>query len=237
MKRIMALLMAVATLLVMATPTGAAAGNWTRPLSDWLDAQQAVLDPTMPVELGPVSFFEPSSGEQILADMDGRVAMWVVANGGANYAPQLSGKVHERLLPDGRSLVTVFVQFRNAITYIWLDENNFADFPNGPELFGYRASEIAEGSPAALGDGHFKISFTHTDPGGPLPLLEQLAFAPEEGQEITSVALHASARGALREASGYPEGTPGKGGTQQIGFRPNGDGFPVEWVKYRPVGG
>jgi hypothetical protein len=237
MRRLSALLLAAALLLLAAAPTTAAAGAWTRPVSDWLDAQQ-VLDTSIAVELSEVSFYEPSSGEQYIADMDGRIAAWVTANGGALYEPDLSGSVHERLLPDGRSLVTVRVRFSSAITYIWLDENDFADFPNGPELFGHRASEIADGAPATLGQGMFSITFTNPVPGGPLPLLEQLAFAPEEGQEIISVTFSASARGPLREASGYPEGTPGMGATQQIGVfqASTPDGYPVEWVTYRPVG-
>jgi hypothetical protein len=238
MKRLSVLATAVALILLTASP--ALAGNaWTRPLSDWLDAQQSVLDTTIPVELGPISWYEPASGENYMADMDGRVAMWVAANGGPLYEPTISGSVHERLLPDGRSLVTVQVRFDDAIGYIWLDENNFEDFPNGPELFGYRASEIAAGAEAVLGSGSFSITFISPDPGGPLPELGQLAFAPEEGQEIVTVGFHASARGPLREASGWAEGTLGQAATQQIGvFQANTpDGYPVEWVTYHPVGG
>jgi hypothetical protein len=228
------LLLAASAVPMLAAPTA-----WIRPVSDWLDAQQAVLDTTIPVELGPISWYEPSSSENYMADMDGRVAMWVAANGGPLYEPTITGSVHERLLPDGRSLVSVQLRFDHAITYIWLDENDFADFPAGPELFGYRASEIAEGATPVLGSGWFSLTFIHTDPGGPLPELNGLAFAPEEGQEIVTVRFHASARGPLRADSGYAEGTLGQAATQQVGvFQANTpDGYPVEWVTYRPVGG
>jgi hypothetical protein len=237
MKRLMSVVLVIGALV--APSTTLAAGNaGQRPFSDWLDAQQAVLDPSVAVELGPISWYEPASGENIMADMDGRVAAWVTANGGSAVAPIITGTVIERVLPDGRAEVRVNLTFRNAITYVWLDLNDFADFPNGPELFGYRASEIADGASATLGDGSFRITFLQPEPGAPLPELAQLAFAPTEGQEIISVAFHAQALGPLREASGYAEGTPGMGATQQIGVfqASTPDGYPVEWVTVKPVG-
>lgn len=237
MKRIVSVMLVIGALVAPSTTLGT--GNaGPRPFSDWLGAQQAVLDPSVAVEFGPISWYEPASAENIMADMDGRVAMWVTANGGIAVAPQISGTVIERVLPDGRAEVRVNLTFRNAITYVWLDLDNFADFPNGPELFGYRASEIVQGAPAALGDGSFRITFIQPEPGAPLPDLTQLAFAPEEGQEIISVAFHAQAHGPLRGASGYAEGTPGMGATQQIGVfqASTPDGYPVEWVSVKPVG-
>ncbi|HEX6127788.1 MAG TPA: hypothetical protein VF071_02080 [Candidatus Limnocylindria bacterium] len=238
MRRLTAVLMAIAILVMAATPALAGKAS-TRPLSDWLDAQQLVLDPMVPIELLVISWYEPDSGEQYLADMDGRVAMWVTANGGAAHMPSISGSVHERLLPDGRALVKINLRFNEAITYVWRDENNFEDFPEGPELFGYRASEIADGADPVLGDGWFSISFINPVPGGPLPELGQLAFEPDEGQEVIDVSFHAAARGPLREASGWTEGTYGQAATQQIGVFQGRtpDGYPVEWVTLHPVGG
>jgi hypothetical protein len=219
--------------LVTAMPAAAGGKASQRPLSDWINAQQAVLDPSIAIELQAVDFFDPSTGVNLIADMDGRIALWVTANGGDAYMPNLSGNVTERLLPDGRALVKVQVRYSHAITYAWQDEG---DFPNGPELFGYRASEIAAGASAALGSGFFHLTFISPNPGGPLPELGQLAFAPVEGQELVSVYFHCGADGPLREASGWPEGTPGSAATQQVGvfhasFKgATADGFPVEWV-------
>jgi hypothetical protein len=227
--------------LVMAIAAPAAAAQaYLRPLSDWLDGQQAVFDPGTPLEFQEVSWFEPSSGENYLGDIDGRAAMWVLANGGADYTPTLRGRVMERVLPDGRALVTVQVWATNAITYVWQDEG---DFPNGPELFGYRVNEIADGATPVLGSARMQVVFVNTAPGADLPDLFTLAFTPEEGQELLGVSFHGSAFGPLREASGWPEGTPGMGATQQVGLFFTGgggataDGFPVEWVTVRPSGG
>lgn len=237
MRRPLVILAALVLALVTAMPAAAAGKAGQRPLSDWIDAQQANLDPTVPVELQAVDFFDPTSGENLIADMDGRIALWVSENGGASYTPSLAGNVTERLLPDGRALVKVEVRYSKAITYSWQDEG---DFPNGPELFGYRASEIASGASAALGSGYFHLTFISPTPGGPLPDLNQLAFAPVEGQEILAVSFHNGAAGPLREASGWAEGTPGTAATQQVGvfhasFKgATGDGFPVEWVTVAP---
>ena len=237
MNRIVALALAASLLAVSAAPVGAATAT-QRPLSDWLDAQQVGVDPTVPIEFQVISWFDPSTGDNILLDLDGRVATWVAMNGGPLHMPEFQGRVTERLLADGRAEVHVRLRVTDAITYIWRDENDFIDFPEGPELFGYRASEIAAGAPAALGNAWLTLKFIHTDPGGPLPDFVLLAFDPEPGWEIISVTFHAAARGALREASGFPEGTPGIGSTQQVGLftASTPDGFPVEWVRYRPIG-
>jgi hypothetical protein len=233
MRRPVVILAALALALVTAMPAAAAGKAGQRPLSDWIDAQQAALDPTIAVEVQAVQFFDPTTGWNLIADMDGRIALWVSANGGDSYTPNLAGTVTERLLADGRALVKVEVRYAGAITYVWQDEG---DYPNGPELFGYRASEIAAGASAALGSGFFHLTFISPTPGGPLPNLDQLAFAPFEGQEILAVSFHNGADGALREASGWPDGTPGTAATQQVGvfhasFKgATGDGFPVEWV-------
>ena len=237
MRRFIAVALAAGLLTVSAVPASAATA-WQRPISDWVEAQQAFLDPTIPVELQVISWFEPGSNENYLGDMDGRVAMWVAANGGPSLMPRLSGKITERLLADGRAEVLVNLRFDSAITYGWRDENDFIDFPEGPELFGHRASEIVAGAPATLGRGVFSIRFIHTDPGGPLPELARLVFEPQPGEELLSVSFGASAFGPLREASGWAEGTPGRASTQQVGLfvASTPDGFPVEWVHYRPVG-
>ena len=214
MRRTLIVPAALLLALARATPAAAAGKAGQRPLSDWIDAQQADLDPSSAVELQAVDFFDPTTGENIIADMDGRIALWVSANGGASYAPTLRGTVTERVLADGRAVVKVVLRFSHAITYAWQDEG---DFPNGPELFGYRASEIAAGAPAALGSGFFHLAFISPTPGGPLPDLNQLAFAPVEGQEILSVSFHVSSDGPLRDASGWPDGTPGTATSQQVG--------------------
>ena len=234
MRRLSTVLAVLLLALAIAMPAVAAGKAGQRPLSDWIDAQQGTLAPSVAVELQAVDFFDPTTGENIIADMDGRIALWVSENNGASYTPNLSGTVTERLLSDGRALVRVHVRFSNAITYAWLDEG---DFPNGPELFGYRASEIAAGASAALGSGHFHLAFISPTPGGPLPDLNQLAFDPQEGQEILAVSFHVSSDGPLREASGWPDGTPGTAASQQVGvfhasFKgATADGFPVEWVR------
>lgn len=239
MRRLFSLLASLLLIMAIATPA-VAAQAYQRPFSDWLQAQQAVFDPGAPLEFQEASWFEPSSGENFFGDVDGRAAMWVLANGGADHTPTIRGSVLERVLADGRALVTVQVWATNAITYVWQDEG---DFPNGPALFGYRASEIADGATAALGSARMQVAFVNTAPGADLPELLTLAFTPEEGQELVAVSFHGSAFGPLREASGFAEGTPGMGATQQVGLFFTGgggataDGFPVEWVTVRPSGG
>jgi hypothetical protein len=68
-------------------------------------------------------------------------------------------------------------------------------------------------------------------------------FWPEEGEELTRLTFTASATGDLREASGFPEGTPGRAHCTQVELthvppgNPNWDGYPVETLSWWPVGG
>ena len=245
MRRIKLLLpsLAAATALTVAAamPVSASGHAYSRPFSDWT-AGQTPLDTASPVEFSIVWWYEAATGEALVVDMDGRVASWIDANGGQAPGPQLQGTVTERPLPDGRAEVTVTETIRGAITYGWQDVNDFADFPSGPKLFGYRAEEIAASAPAVTGKASFAITFINTAPGAPLPDFAHLAFAPDAGQEIVFSHFDSGAFGPLRSGSGYADGTRGMAATQQIGnFRTTGggataDGFPVEFVSFRPVG-
>jgi len=233
--------MTASLVILMAMPVAAAGAAHSRPFSDWTSAQTP-LDTTIPVELSVIWWYEAGSNESLIVDMDGRVAAWIVANGGQASGPRLSGTVTERVLPDGRAEVTVQETIRNAITYAWLDANDFADFPDGPKLFGYRSEEIAQGAMPALSNASFGITFIVPNPGAPLPDFAHLAFAPDPGQEIVFSHFSSVGHGPLRSGSGYADGTSGMASTEQIGnFRTSGggataDGFPVEHVSVRPSG-
>jgi hypothetical protein len=107
---------------------------------------------------------------------------------GFTLGTTFSGTVVERALPDGRAAVTVVLLTENALTFAAED-----DFVTGKLLFGSRAVEVLAGAQPALGDSQFRIAFTNTAPGAPLPDLVQLLFAPAPGQELKNYSFSAEA--------------------------------------------
>ncbi len=101
-------------------------------------------------------------------------------------------------------------------------------------IFGHRATDILDGADAALGDGVFHVKFINSMPGAPLPDLIQLFVSPEPGQEFLMVNTHFTAvsddpRARLTTTQTGLFMTSFKGAVQ--------DGFPVENISIRPLGG
>lgn len=158
-----------------------------------------------------------------------------------------SGTIIERPLRDQRAEVTVILHVQNALTWVAL-----GDFASGPVLFGQRWStagvcgDIATSglTDPVLGDYFMELVFINYAPGAPLPDLLQLFFAPNPGQEVRTMKVHAKAVGPLYNLPGIDDGTPGMASTQQVGLlykygthgKPAIDGFTVERIDLKPVG-
>ena len=88
----------------------------------------------------------------------------------------------------------------------------------------------------------FRLVFTNTGVGDPLPDLVQLLFEPLSGQEVRSISIAAAGSGTFRAAFGVPDGTPGRVQVTQTGLfmtafkGATADGFPAEHVLLRVVG-
>lgn len=159
--------------------------------------------------------------------------------GAVDLGTTTSGSVTERPLPDGRAEVQVILHTKNANTF-GISACN--DFGSDPLSFGHRPADIIAGAGAALGSGTFHVEFTIAAPGAPLPDLMQLAFAPEEGQELLMLSIYYTAFGRMHAASGYAEGTPGRLTCTQTGLfftgfhGAVGDGFPAEKIDLQATG-
>ncbi len=161
----------------------------------------------------------------------------------------MDGTVVERPLPDGRAEVSVVLHSRNV--------NACAFDPNFEFTFGYNyypPSTWPDGDEPAIGDTVLTVKFINPAPGYPLPDVIQLAICPEPFQEVLAWSFEGSAKGVLREASGYPEGTPGFLHTRQVGLiavyarlssKPwqtnpgpgaHRSGWPAEKIILQPVG-
>ena len=221
-----------------------------RPIEEFVDAQGTYcFDDGM----GGCTLFVPPAenffgwgdpAKDICAAIDyaGLANEAIVANtgGAVDLGTTTSGSVTERALPDGRAEVHVVLHTKNANTF---GQSACNDFNTDPLTFGSRPADVIAGADAALGNSTFHVKFTISEPGAPLPDLLQLAFFPEEGQELLMLSMYFTAFGTLHAPSGFAEGTPGRLTCTQTGIFFSGfhgavgDGFPAERINLQAVGG
>lgn len=235
-------------LLAGAIPAGAKGGAQIRPIEDFVERQGTYClghgyeDPCPSdawIILPPVENFigwnDPARGISASFDYAGLAD----ACAGGAFGTEMSGHISERALADGRAEVHITLHTKNALTFV-VDSL----FPEvGPLLFGQYLVEdtgncgmLPSGTEAALGSSLLHLSFINTEPGALLPDLIQVAFFPDEGQELRKLSFYGQADGLLAN------GKPGRLKVTQTGlFMTNwmgatADGFPAEKIILREVG-
>jgi hypothetical protein len=206
-----------------------------RPIEDFLEAQGTEAN-GIPAPLNSVAWADPKAELFIAVDYAGLVNQWIEEQSGGviSLGTEIEGKIIERPLPDGRAVVTVLLHTKNAFTVV----SSLYD-PLGPPLFGYHAWDVADGAEPALGESFLKWVFINDALGVPLPdLCVELVPGPTT-HEFIMLSLEAQAEGALREAFGVPDGTPGHAQTTQVGlYQPaeKSPRYPAEHIKVKVVG-
>jgi hypothetical protein len=248
-----------AVLAALITPVQAFQAK-QRPLSDFLSVQGSTscFVPPAPDQLGASSAVNKAPVRFALIDYTGLTAKLLLKYG-INLGTTVTGTVLERPLADGRALITVNLHTKNALTWATnFDPNGSSDqFNTNPLLFGWRAQDlIADPTRTpALADQHFRLVFTNTAPGAPLPDIvcinssqcPNVIAACPTGFELEFLMSQASAGGQLHALAGLgPEGTPGRLILTQTGLiQPairNGfqgalvDAFPAEAIELRAIG-
>jgi hypothetical protein len=247
--------------------TGAWAQDNQRPLSDFINAQGASMcfTPPAPDQLGWGTGANKTNGNAnltpprfALIDYTGAEAKYLLSQG-IDLGTTVAGSVRERPMADGRALVTVDLQTKNALG--WAIQNP-VDFNADPLVFGSRVLDVVAGKTPALGDSHFHVAFTNSAPAAPLPdlICVNAAFCPAAkpcppGFEIDFLQEVASISGPLH-APLAAEGTPGQLKVTQVGLNnpvtqkglppgcdpskqlcgPLWDAFPVESIDLRSIG-
>jgi hypothetical protein len=254
-----AFVLSIAVMGTLTTPVQAFQAK-QRPLSDFINAQGATscFVPPAPDQLGASSAVNKTPVRFALIDYTGLTAKFLQTFG-INLGTTVTGTVLERPLADGRALITVNLHTKNALTWATnFDPNGSSDqFNTNPLLFGWRAQDLIA-DPArqpALADQHFRVVFTNTAPGAPLPDIvcinasqcPNVIAACPVGFELEFLMSQATAKGELHAIAGLgPEGTPGRLTLTQTGLiQPaikNGfqgalaDAFPAEKVELRATG-
>lgn len=258
----MFIVIAIAVMLVSASTLAFGQGvTTTRPIADFLVRQGTFcLNPSPSCHLfrppvpnyGGWSGREPGEPNSVydrfsLVDYAGVANAWLVANGHASLGTQVTGTITERRLTNGTAEVRVNLFTTKALAFVETcvpspTAGPCPGEPPGIPLFGYTATDVLAGAPAALADSFLQFVFINPSPGAPLPDLVQLtntaAFA-----NIRLLSFRSNATGPLRSGFGVPNGTPGRSGIIQTGLlmlpRYQGavsDAFPAEVMSLRVVG-
>ncbi len=223
-----------------------------RPFGDFLATQGTFCWP----DNGGCLSFEPPAPNMIAfaevenwhlgwADYAGLQNAWIEeASGGAkSLGTVVTGTIKETALEDGRALVQLNLRAKDAL--FWVNQFQFVFDAWDPMYFGARPQEVLAGADPALGNVNMMVEFINTAPGAPIPDIVQLTFFPEPEQEIVTMRITSLAHGVLREASGYPEGTPGIAKMNEVNLNlgqpqvsnPNWDAWTVEMVWFGPQPG
>ena len=159
--------------VVAVDPTRAVAQTMKRDILEFVDAQGTFdLENDM---LGlPAQFLPPVPNFITFADPVAELAMSADYAGladatcGGFAGTTFKGQVQEKVLSDGRALVTVKLKTRNAITWV-TDGLSFSS----PVIFGSRWQDV-EGECVfdalpTLGTSDLTVTFINPEPGAPLP--------------------------------------------------------------------
>jgi hypothetical protein len=156
-------------------------GCYTRPLSDFLDAQ------------GTTSFFFPPVKDMLawtdaefvtfaLVDYAGLADKYIQAATGKSLGTKVNGRVLECPTDDGRAAISVVINTSKALGFAQsiqdLADSGF-DFLNTPTSFGVKAQDVVSGAAPALGPASFHMSFFIAAPNDPLPDI-RIAFQGDE---------------------------------------------------------
>jgi hypothetical protein len=229
--------------------TTASAGTVERSFDEWLAAQGTfcvpdgsggcfLFFPPLPNMLG---WEDNDSGTCALVDYAGLANQYIKqqSGGAIDLGTTVTGTVKERALNDGRSEITVRLQFTNALAFAVAG----CDITSGPLIFGYRTQEVLAGATPSLANGSIVFKYTTPLPGSPQggyhpQDLIEVVFFPQVGQDLAYVNFNADADGHLREASGFPDGTLGTLSIKELAlFKPKGragEPFVVHRIDVKP---
>ena len=184
-----------------------------RPISDFVSAQGKFCFPngTPPCQqfvppvanfLGWADVHRDVIGVAASIDYAGLANQYLVATYGVDLGTRTTGTIIERPLPDGRANVSVTLHTINALTWA----TSASVFPGGSPIFGVKVIENDPlggfgGATPALSRVEFRITFTNTAPGAPLPDLMQLFFAPPPGMVLGVYSFQASGSGLFCDGS------------------------------------
>ena len=108
-----------------------------------------------------------------------------------------------------RRRVTVILHTFNALSWA-IDTSAGLDWTNSPLTFGWRASDVAAGKPAALGVFMMMFVYTTDERYGPnsyFPSIHEVVFNPQHNESLENYTVYSGALGDVHNGQGQT--TPG----------------------------
>ncbi len=211
-----------------------------RPFSDYVEAQGTYCWPDgeggcidfEPPMLNFIGWTDPDLPFNCLFEYLGNAAPYLYeeSDGAIDLGTEITGRVLERELEDGRALIRINVIAHDILGWVTQIEDFYLD----PIVFGARPDEVLAGMPPAIGEFRMRAMFTLPEPGLPLPDLFQLVLVPEEGQQLIQLSAEMWADGVFREGSGFAPGTLGSVHTEEVFQLPpdGGYGWFIERIEF-----
>ena len=146
-----------------------------------------------------LGWMSSATSPNVTLDFAGVNARWYLEHLGRDFGYASTGTVHERLLADGRRLVSVNVRFDNTLVALYTGGTTPA---LGADFEEYGTVEPVTGS------GTIMLQFVLPAGYVGLPDLLQVIYEPLPGMELLQLVANLRAEGTLRSAvDGVPAGT------------------------------
>jgi hypothetical protein len=178
-----------------------------RPISDFVDRQGTFCIPDgnngcllfVPPVANFIGWGDPQREVASSVDYAGLANKYLreASGGRVDLGTTTTGTIIERALPDGRANVSVTLHTINALSWAALTP----DFPAGSPIFGVKVDGVLGGETPALARVEFRVTFTNTAPGAPLPDFIQLFFDPAPGTALGVYSFQASGSGLFCDGS------------------------------------
>jgi len=193
----------------------------------WPDGEGGCVDFEPPL-LNFLGWTAPGTSFNALFEYLGNAEIYLQeqSDGAVSLGTQITGRVIERPLDDGRAFIRVYVHASNILAWVTEVEDFYLD----PLVFGTRVDDVLAGEPPALADFELKVAFILPEQDADLPDLFQLFLVPEDGQELHHVSATMCAQGVFHTGSGFPEGTQGEVEVMQVFQRPPSGDYAEGWL-------
>jgi hypothetical protein len=170
-----------------------------------------LADQYIPANESYLYFTAPAEGRVAVVDWLGISARYLREVCGVELGTTTTGNVTAHNLKDGRVLVTVYGNTRNAMAFV-VDDPNLNPFSE-PLLFGAREADICFGAEASLATVNFRIEYYTAASAEPIVDVQYFGFPDDPFLGFRRMVIVATGKGTLAA-----DGSPARLIINQIGI-------------------
>jgi hypothetical protein len=190
-------------------------------------AGQPLADQYIPANQSYLYFTAPAEERVAVIDWLGISGRYLRDECGVDLGTTTTGSVTAHDLKDGRRLVSVYGNTRNAMAFV-VDGPGLDPF-SVPLLFGAREGDICAGAEASLVDINFKVEYYTAASAEPIVDVQYFGFPDDPFLGFRRIIMNARGKGTLAD------GSPARLTMNQVGIRDLA-AFPVESIRVDRVG-